>query len=152
MTTSFPGFPETTHDNKVLPPPLRSSICPNSNSSSPPFTTHSRIALPLFLSSPIPPSITSLSGPSSHNSPLPKPYRRPTSTSHLSSAKPSRRPSVPSPTPFLSSSPHAPLSSDPQSPNLLSTPQPPHLFRTHSVPPPLSPTILFVPPRINNRY
>ncbi len=83
MTTSFPGFPGTTHDNKVLPPPLRSYMRPNSNSSSPPLTTHSRIALPLFLSSPFPLSITSLSSPSSHNSPLPKPYRHPTSTSHL---------------------------------------------------------------------
>jgi len=98
------------------------------------FTTHSRIALPLFLSSPVPLSIISLSSPSSHNSPpaITSPHIHLSSLLRktlTSSIRPLANP------PFLSSSPHAPLSPNPQSPNPLSTPQPPHLFLTHSIPP-----------------
>lgn len=105
------------------------------------FTTHSRIALPLFLSSPVPLSIISLSSPSSHNSPpaitsphihLPSLLRK----TLTSSIRPLANP------PFLSSSPHAPLSSNTQSPN----PRIPYLLPN----PPTSSSRTPFPPAISN--
>ncbi len=135
MTTSFPGFPETTHDNKVLPPPFKKLHVSKFQSLFPSIydtLTHRspsvpKLAVPTIYNIAIGPIFSQLTAsqtiPSPHIHLLPPPQNP-----HVVHPSP-RQPPLCHPALTLLSH----LIPSPRIPYLL--PNPPHLFRTHSVPP-----------------